>query len=87
MQANVKWINYLTMAILLPFVYGCQAGGGLLGGLFGGEVIGGGGISGITGNSAITGATIAALHNPEPATMLLMGGGVMAMAFYKSRKK
>jgi hypothetical protein len=30
--------------------------------------------------------TLAQVHNPEPATMLLMGSGVAAMAYYRRRK-
>jgi hypothetical protein len=30
--------------------------------------------------------TLATIHNPEPATMLLIGSGVIAMGYYKNWK-
>ena len=64
--------------------------------LGGGEGITGGGVSGgisgfsdpgvgamgLTGN----GDPLGTITNPEPATMLLLGGGIAAMAYYKGRK-
>lgn len=75
-------MNFVSFAILLPVISGCQGGGGgglsFLGGGSGGDsggFVGGGGDS------------IATIHNPEPATMLLMGSGLAAMAWYKSKGK
>ena len=100
----LKHINLLVLTVVLPFVYGCGAGGGGIGALtsflFGGSVSSIGllssgtagssvplGIASAAGDSVISGgAELAALHNPEPATMLLLGSGVMAMTYFKSRK-
>ena len=53
--------------------------------------VGGGGAvvtsSGIISGGSTGGGTIAALHNPEPMTMALFGGGMLAMAALKNRKK
>ena len=91
-----KHINLLILTAALPFVYGCGAGGGigaLTSFLFGGS---GSSLALLSGASNPVplgiasavggGAELAALHNPEPATMLLLGGGVMAMTYFKSRK-
>ena len=100
MKSYIRIINYAILSfLLLPCIYGCGGGGagaGFLGGLFGG-----GGSSAAAGGSSIFlassglassgiesgGAAIAALHNPEPITMALFGSGMMAMAFYKNRRK
>ena len=84
-------LNFTILSILLPYIYGCGSGvgatflDGLLGG--GGSAVDGGSVllasSGIEGG----GATMAALHNPEPMTMALFGSGMLAMAFYKNRRK
>lgn len=74
-------------AVVLPFIYGCQGGGGggstsgFIGGgsgssLAGGGSIGGGGGFGGGGEEII---------NPEPASMLLFGSGMMAMALWKRK--
>lgn len=117
--ARVK--NFLLLSVLLPFVYGCNGGGGTEGSsasgfsgsasdavsflLSGGATTGGiadGGITGgglppigggvdiiiPAGGGAIGGPdALAQLHNPEPATMLLLGGGIVAMTYLKSRMK
>lgn len=79
--------NLALLSILLPFVYGCGSDSGLLGSLFGGS----GGSSSIGllaggGGGAGGGAALPTLVNPEPATMLLLGGGVVAMRYLKQRK-
>lgn len=75
-------------AIFLPFMAGCGGGGvGFLGSLFGASgtllaSLSGGG----AGLSASTlGSSSATITNPEPATMLLMGSGMAAMAYFKSK--
>ena len=91
----LKHINLLVLTIGLPFVYGCGAGGGiaaLTSFLFGGAgssvalLSSAGSSLPLEIASAASGAELAAIHNPEPATMLLLGGGVMAMTYFKSRK-
>ena len=89
-----SWIGYIVLLfVLLPFVYGCQGGGG---GSHGGPAAGfngptssfisdGGSSGGGEGGSG--GDSIAQIHNPEPATMLLMGSGLMAIGFRRTRRK
>ena len=84
-----RFVNFAIFSVLLPFVYGCQGGGGagglsFLGGGGGGGDIIGGGSSFVTSSDG--GASIATLHHPEPGTMLLLGSGFMAMAFYRNKK-
>jgi len=90
-----KTFGKLLWIAVLPFVTGCGGGGGLaflgLGSLFG---LGGAGgslfLGGSGGSLALLGSSsgsIPVLHNPEPTSMLLLGSGLAAMAFYKSRKK
>lgn len=93
-----RMANFAILSVLLPFVYGCQGGGG--GGAAGGgggslsSLVGGGGVGGGSigdgftgGGSFVTGENLATIHNPEPATMLLLGSGFAAMAFYKAKRK
>ncbi len=73
--------------------------GGFISALFGGSGSGsegsgllgfiGGGITGGSGGGTETITTLASVHNPEPATMFLMGSGIAAMAMFKknARKK
>jgi len=94
-KKNLKKLSIKAMYLaVLPFITGCQgqilslasAAGSLFadggGGGGGGPIIpppgGDGGGGGIVGNVG---------HNPEPATMLLLGGGIIAMAYFKSKKK
>lgn len=81
-RANV----YLTFAVLLPFVYGCGGGGGgsaaSVGSVFTTSTLAYAPVEG--GGSDIT---IATVHNPEPMTLLLLGGGMLAMGFVKNRKR
>lgn len=39
-----------------------------------------------TSTDTTTGTQLATLHNPEPATMLLFGSGILAMRFARNRK-
>jgi len=82
-----KYLKLVGLAAALPFIYGCGSGSGagsLLSFLFGGggteiALLGGSGLSGIGGGA------VASLVNPEPASMLLVGGGLMAMSYFKSK--
>ena len=89
-------IRTLIVCISLPLLAGCQGGGAdlisLLGSLFGGPA-GSAGLLSLLDSSSGIGVTndggigLAAVHNPEPATLLLLGGGMAAMARFRSRKK
>lgn len=86
----------LMLVSMLPFIYGCLGGGGSgssgsSAGLVGGsESLGGGAGVGV-GSGIVGGVTpgngLEGIHNPEPATMLLVGGGIAAMAYYRNLKK
>ncbi len=87
-RKNMLLAKIALFAVVLPFVYGCQGGGG------GGASLLGGGASGLSGGGSGGGETLAGgsggletIHNPEPASLLLLGGGMMAMAFWKNRIK
>ncbi|MBN1870057.1 MAG: PEP-CTERM sorting domain-containing protein [Candidatus Omnitrophica bacterium] len=93
-----KIMKLVAMAGTLPFIYGCGSGGGssLASTLFGPD-------SGISdtlsslgssidlssASSSLTqGATeLATLHQPEPASMLLLGSGLIAAMYFSRRKK
>ena len=85
----VRTLNFLMISVL-PLLSGCNSGGGggggsSVGGLFSassgsltlGPGPGGGGPGG--------GGELASIHNPEPTTMLLVGGGMMAIAYFRNR--
>jgi len=90
----LKHINLLVLTVALPFVYGCGgAGGGGIGALTGFLFGGAGSSVGLFSSAGsslpleiASAAEVAAIHNPEPATMLLLGSGMMAMTYFKSRK-
>jgi len=89
-----RYLKFVVLASALPFIYGCGGGGvgSLIGFLFGGGLgsIGdiallggiGGGIAGAAGGGS---AGVATLIQPEPASVLLIGSGIMAMAYFKSK--
>ena len=89
--------NLLWLATVLPFVYGCNSGGGggSVSGFFGDSGSGSigslsSGVGGGAGEIIIQGGSaseLAVIHNPEPASMLLLSGGLMAMAYYKNKIK
>lgn len=86
----IKCLKFVVLAAALPFIYGCGGAGigSLVGFLFGsglgsvGEIA----LLGSSGSGAIAGASgVASLINPEPASMLLVGSGMMAMSYFKSK--
>ena len=83
-----QYINSAILLMLLPFIAGCGVGGlTALGSLFGGIAGGGGGAVALASlpSSGATAAGIASIHQPEPASMLLMGGGMAALALFKCK--
>jgi len=86
-----KLQNFLLLSVLLPVVYGCQGSGGSDGSNPSiASLLGGGGTEGGTDATTVvttTGEQLAQLHQPEPATMLLLGGGLVAMHYLKNKKK
>ncbi|MCK5014299.1 MAG: PEP-CTERM sorting domain-containing protein [Candidatus Omnitrophica bacterium] len=86
-----KFLKLVVLAGALPFVYGCGSGGvsSLASFLFGSTGIGGGIalLGGAAADATLGGAEVATLVNPEPASMLLIGGGLAAMTYFSSRKK
>ena len=79
--------NIAMFAVILPFVYGCNGGGGgisaSVGGLFGGKTAS---IASLTTDVSSGSGGLATLHNPEPATMVLLGSGMLMMGYLRSRK-
>ena len=90
-KGSFKFLKLVALAGALPFIYGCGSGGGSLLSLLFGPVSGAGILSSIpdavvTGLSGVPEAT-ATLVNPEPASMLLLGGGLAAMTYFSRRNK
>jgi len=92
---NFKYVKLIALAAALPFIYGCGGAGvgSLVSFLFGGGGLGsigdiallgglGGGIGGAAGGGA---AGVASLVQPEPASMLLLGSGLMTMSYFKAK--
>ena len=90
-----KHMHWILIAFL-PFLAGCETGltslfglvnvNDLLGFSGGGDLgflAGGGGSLLSSGGSD----AIALVHNPEPTSMLLFGGGMAAMAYLKRKNK
>lgn len=93
MKNYSKFCKLIALAGALPFIYGCGSGGGTsallsflgLGGVGSGTV---GLLSETFAETAFTAGAateLASLHQPEPASMLLLGGGLAAMTYFRSR--
>ena len=83
--------NLLMFSVILPFVYGCNGGGGgsgtpSLGNVFTEPENLTAPLASLASVAQTSPDTLAQIHNPEPATMLLLGGGILAMRYMKNRK-
>ncbi len=82
-------LNNVFLLLTLPLLSGCLGGGitslglGSLFGISGGSAVGE--LAFLSGNSAVQ--AIAQTHNPEPATMVLMGSGLAALTYYRKATK
>ena len=78
---------------------GCGGGGGGLSSLFGGGggdsgagdvfsalISGGSDVAGGGTDSAASVTSVATVHNPEPASVALFGGGLVGLAYLRRRK-
>jgi len=89
-KRNNNYVKFVALAVALPFIYGCGTGSGigaLVGFLFDGNVSPLSGISLLSSADVFgsSGAGLATLTQPEPASMLLVGSGLMAMSYFKSK--
>ena len=89
-QSQNAWRVVFGVSALL-FVAGCNTGGGGLFGFFGGnsgssssDVIGSVATGGTLNLASVT-QDVATVHNPEPASLTLFGGG-LALAAWRRRR-
>jgi len=80
----VKYLQKLGLIITLPFLAGCGGGGG--GGLAS--------LGSLFSNTSVfqtllkdPGPNIDIVVTPEPASMLLMGSGLIALSYFKKKMK
>ncbi len=93
MKSTFSKLKILSLLGFMPAIYGCGAGGGALGALFGAvgggvaSAFGGGGSLALDSGGGSGGIGVATFHNPEPTSMALLGTGMAAMALYRKFKK
>jgi len=87
-----KYSKLVVLAAALPFIYGCGGAGigSLVSFLFGGGLGSAGDIALLGGSlgaglSGAGGASLASLNQPEPASILLVASGIMAMSYFKNK--
>lgn len=91
MKKFLEKLNTTLLVLTVPLISGCGGGGGLsLNSLFGSgggsEAASSGGGGSLASLSGVSGGG-GDFHNPEPASMLLMGSGIAAMAYAKYKNK
>lgn len=80
--------KYGLLAITVPLLTGCvdQVAGLGIGSLFSGGTSGAIALAGAPAPALNPDLLAAAGHNPEPASMFLLGSGMATMAYFKRKK-